>query len=153
MKILLVEPAKVPITIAGEDVFLFEPLALEYLAAGVAGDHDVRILDQRVDKNLQGVLREFSPQLVGITSYTVHVNAVRRLFEEVKRWNPETLTVVGGHHATVAPQDFLSPFIDLVVSGEGVFAFRQVVERLEHGTSFEGIPGVALKNGNGLLAA
>ena len=35
MKILLVQPPKAPSTIGGEDVFLFEPLALEYLAAGV----------------------------------------------------------------------------------------------------------------------
>jgi len=34
MKILMIEPAKAPRTIGGEDVFLYEPLALEYLAAG-----------------------------------------------------------------------------------------------------------------------
>jgi hypothetical protein len=45
MKILLIEPAKAPWTIGGEDVFLYEPLALEYLAAGVSPDHDVRILN------------------------------------------------------------------------------------------------------------
>ena len=47
MKILLIEPAKAPVTLGGEDVSLFEPLALGYLAAGVRKDHDVRILDQR----------------------------------------------------------------------------------------------------------
>ena len=39
MKILLIEPAKTPLTIGGDDVFLYEPLALEYVAAGVAEDH------------------------------------------------------------------------------------------------------------------
>ena len=38
-KILLIEPAKAPRTIGGEDVFLYKPLALEYLAAGVSKDH------------------------------------------------------------------------------------------------------------------
>ena len=51
MKILLVEPAKSPVTIGGEDAFLYEPLALEYVAAGVAQDHDVRILDLRLEKD------------------------------------------------------------------------------------------------------
>lgn len=41
MRILLVEPAKAPVTAAGEDVFLFESLALEYIAAGVVGEDDV----------------------------------------------------------------------------------------------------------------
>jgi hypothetical protein len=45
MKILLIEPAKAPRTIGGEDVFLYEPLALEYLAVSVSPDHDVRILN------------------------------------------------------------------------------------------------------------
>ena len=56
MKVLLIEPAKAPLTIGGEDAFLFEPLALEYLAAGVARYHDVRILDLRLEKVLQEVL-------------------------------------------------------------------------------------------------
>ncbi len=42
MKILLIEPAKASLTIGGEDVFIYEPLALEYVAAGVSKDHDIR---------------------------------------------------------------------------------------------------------------
>ena len=47
------------------------------------------------------------------------MNTVKRLFEQIKQWNPEVLTVVGGHHATVVPEDFLCSFIDLIVIGEG----------------------------------
>jgi radical SAM superfamily enzyme YgiQ (UPF0313 family) len=53
------------------------------------------------------------------------------------------LTVVGGHHATVVPEDFVSPYIDLIVMGEGVFAFQEIVARLERGEGFEDIAGVA----------
>lgn len=144
MKILLIEPAKAPQTIGGEDIFLYEPLALEYLAAGVCKDHDVRILDLRLEKDLQAVFEHEKPDVVGITAYTVHVNTVRQLFAQIKSWDPRVLTVVGGHHATVAPEDFASPDIDLVVVGEGVFALREVVARLERGMGFDGVPGVAL---------
>jgi radical SAM superfamily enzyme YgiQ (UPF0313 family) len=81
----------------------------------------------------------------------VHVNTVRKLFEQIKRWNPEVLTVVGGHHATVMPEDFLSPFIDLIVIGEGVFAFKEIITRFERVERFDGIPGVALANGDCLV--
>jgi hopanoid C-3 methylase len=137
MKILLIQPAKAPITVGGEDIHLYEPLALEYLAAGVAADHDVRIFDMRLEPDLARALEESAPDVVGITAYTVHVNTVRRLFEQVKAWNPRTLTVVGGHHATVAPGDFLSPYIDLIVRGEGVAAFKEIVERRERGAAFD----------------
>lgn len=142
MKILLIEPPKPPSTIGGDDVFLFEPLALEYLASGVSHEHEVRILDLRLENDLQRALANFLPDIVGITAYTVHVNVVRKLFEQIKTWNPQVLTVVGGHHATVMPEDFLSPCIDLIVAGEGVFAFKEIVMRRTKGETFDGIPGV-----------
>ena len=151
MKILLIEPAKARRTIGGEDVFLYEPLALEYLTAGVSKDHDVRILDLRLEKDLQAVVERSSPDVVGITSYTVHVNTVRKLFEQIKAWNPQVLTVVGGHHATVAPEDFSSPDIDLIVMGEGVFAFKEIVARFERGEGFDGVPGVAFARNGALV--
>lgn len=148
MKILLVQPAKPDMSLGGEDVFLYEPLALEYVAAGVSKDHEVMIFDQRLENNLPEVIERFNPRIVGITSYSVHVNPVKKLFEQVKTLKPDILTVVGGHHATVMPEDFLSPFIDLIVMGEGVFAFREIVARFEKRESFDDISGVAFrKNG------
>jgi radical SAM superfamily enzyme YgiQ (UPF0313 family) len=151
MKILLIEPAKAPRTIGGEDIFLYEPLALEYLAAGVSQDHDVRILDLRLEEDWRTVSERLSPDVVGITSYTVHVNTVRRLFAQIKEWNPQVLTVVGGHHATVAPEDFVSPDIDLIVMGEGVFVFKEIVARFERGEGFDDLPGVAFARNGALI--
>jgi radical SAM superfamily enzyme YgiQ (UPF0313 family) len=153
MRILLIEPPKAPVTLGGEDVFLFEPLALEYLAAGLSPHHDVRILDMRLDRKLLRALDDFSPDVVGITAYTVHVKTVRRMFETIKRRDPRVLTVVGGHHATVRTEDFLSAAIDVVVVGEGVEPFRKVVARFERCEGLEGIAGVGVARGRELLLA
>jgi hopanoid C-3 methylase len=153
MKILLIQPAKAALTAGGEDIHLYEPLALEYLAAGVAADHDVRILDMRLEPDLARVLAEWAPDVVGITGYTVHANTVRRLFEQVRAWNPRALTVVGGHHATVVPEDFLSPSIDLIVRGEGVAALCEIAARHERGAAFDGIPGVGFARDGGWVMA
>ncbi len=147
VKILLIQPPKAPSTIGGEDLHVYEPLALEYVASGVAEDHDVKILDMRLDRDLTAALDDFRPDVVGITSYTVHVNTAKRLFDHVKRWNPDVLTVVGGHHATVCPEDFLTPSIDLIVSGEGVFVFKEIVRRFEAGERIEGVPGTTFRKG------
>jgi radical SAM superfamily enzyme YgiQ (UPF0313 family) len=135
---------------AGEDVFLFEPLALEYVAAAVSADHEVKILDQRIDDTVAQTLDDFQPDVVGFTGYTVHVNQIRRLAEQAKAWNSEVLTVVGGHHATVAPRDFESSHVDLVVVGEGIDSFREVVRRFDRYESFEGVPGVWVYTATGL---
>ncbi len=143
MKILLVQPAKAPDTIGCEDIFLYEPLALEYLASALVSDHDVKIIDLRLDKNLKEIFNEFNPDIVGVTAYTVHVNIVKELFKVMKLWNPGIFTVVGGHHATVAYTDFIEPYINLIVMGEGVFVFKEVINRFEKNSDFEGLPGIA----------
>lgn len=43
------------------------------------------------------------------------------------------------------PEDFFEPFIDLIVMGEGVFVFRDIVRRLEKGEELEGIQGIVYK--------
>jgi len=153
MKILLIQPAKPAKALGGEDFSIFEPLALEYLAAGVAPDHDVLILDMRLDPDLDAVLSDFQPEVVGITSYTVHVNTTKRLFRQIKAHNPEIVTMVGGHHATVLPGDFSTPFIDVIITGEGVFPFREVINGLAKNQRLSGIPGaVFLENGATLIS-
>ncbi len=153
MRILLVQPPKSPRTIGGEDVFLYEPLALEYLASGVRDHHEVRILDMRLNRDLGPVLEEFQPDIVGITAYTVHVNVVRKLFDQVKVWNPATRTVAGGHHATVSPGDFLKPSIDIIVTGEGVLPFREIAARCEKKSTLEGIPGTVFTKDGAVMTA
>ena len=150
MRILLIEPAKSPISMAGEDVFLFEPLALEYVAAGVKDEHEVKLLDQRIDDTVEQTLEAFRPDVVGITGYTVHANRMKLLAERAKEWSPDVLTVIGGHHATVAPRDFECPHVDLVVVGEGVDSFREVVSRFDRCEGFDGIPGVWVNTDGGL---
>jgi radical SAM superfamily enzyme YgiQ (UPF0313 family) len=150
MRILLIEPDKSPVVIGGEDFSIYEPLALEYVAAGVIEDHEVKILDLRLENNLENVLENFSPDVVGITAYTVHVNRVRGLFKKIKLWNPKVLTVVGGHHATIMPEDFLSDNINVIVLGEGIFTFREIVNRYESGMNFEEIPGIAFSKNGGI---
>lgn len=150
MKILLIEPMKPSAAIGGEDVYLFEPLALEYVAAGVQDEHEVRILDLRLERDLDRALAEYQPDVVGITAYTIHVNVVKGLFERIKARDAKILTVVGGHHATVVPEDFLSPSIDLIVIGDGVLPFKEIVRRFQNREPFDEIPGVALGSGGGL---
>jgi hopanoid C-3 methylase len=142
VKVLLLQPAKAASTIGGDDISIFEPLALEYLAASLAPDHDVRIMDLRLDPDLDRMLASFRPQVVGVTGYTVHVNPVKDLCKQVKAWKPEVLTVVGGHHATVWPHDFASACVDLVVRGEGIGPLQEIVSRLGDGRDYEDIAGV-----------
>lgn len=126
-----------------------EPLALEYLAAAAREEgHEVKILDLRLHpKSLDPVMTEFSPDLVGVTGYSMHVFEVQGICRRVKESRPSCFTVVGGHHASVMPEDFFQETIDFIVQGEGVTPFRQLLSQLSAGKSGTGIPEVWAMNG------
>jgi hypothetical protein len=69
MSILLAQHATPPGAIAGYDWLVFEPLAPEHVAPGVARHHDVNILDLRFN-TLYDTLDAIRPDVVGVTAYT-----------------------------------------------------------------------------------
>ena len=148
--LLLMPPSGEKVIISGDNAFLHEPLALEYIGAGIKESHDVMLLDMRIDKKLENVLKEFSPDIVGTTGYTVHVNICVELLRRVKNFNSNALTVIGGHHATISPESFCNSYIDVIVMGEGVFTFKEVVERFEKGEDLKAVYGVAIPENGGI---
>jgi len=150
MKVLLIQPQSSDPMM--DQVYLFEPLALEYLGAGLKLDgHEVRLLDARLEPDIDGVFSGFQPDLVGLTGFTSHVNIIKGLATRLKSLSPEVLVVVGGHHATVRPEDFNASDIDIVVIGEGVFTLREIVHAVEHDSGLREIAGLAIPCPDGML--
>ncbi len=150
MKILLIKPPTSEKQFPGDELSRNEPLELEYVAAGICDKYDVRILDMRLDKSLEKHLGEYSPDIVGLTGYTPQVYINKDLCKRIKAFNANILTVIGGHHATMAPQDFCDPDIDIIVIGEGVFTFREIVERLDNKQEVTDVKGIAFYHQRGL---
>ena len=147
MKILLINPPCSSRTIGLKNISCIEPLGLELIGAGVANEHDVRLVDMMVrPQDLVDTLREFKPDVAGATSEIVHVGTAIESLRTVKQYAPGCLTVVGGHHPTLAPQDYLDPAVDLVVKGEGVEPFAEVCAARAAGSSdFRNIAGLCIR--------
>lgn len=152
MRVLLINPAPGGLTIGLKRLAKMEPLALETLA-GALPEHEVRIVDLELERDLAGTLRSFGPDLVGASAQVVQTYGARRALKLAKEHDPSTLTVVGGHHASLWPQDFSAPFIDGIVLGEGVAPLREIVSRAQGGaivagkggaTGLEEVAGLAL---------
>lgn len=125
-----------------------EPLHLEMIAATVP-EHEVRILDMRVDHDLESALASFQPQMVAITTLTPEVYTAQNVLQQVKEFSREIFTVVGGHHATLLPQDFFLPQVDAVALGEGEIMFEQLVRAVADRRSLEGVPNLAWQGRDG----
>jgi radical SAM superfamily enzyme YgiQ (UPF0313 family) len=113
-----------------------EPLALEIVAGGIPDRHETRILDlasrQSADALFRRSLAEFEPDIVGFTAYSNGAAAVKHLAGLTKAHRKSVLTLVGGTHATVVPEDMRLPGVmDLVVRGEGGTAMRELMPLLE----------------------
>ena len=125
-----------------------EPLELGYVAAAVPREHEVRLLDLRLswwpDYQFAQSLKQYQPDLVGLSGYTHEASKVKELARVVRRLLPRSRVVVGGHHATVLPQDYNLDCFDAIVRGEGCAPFGAMVEAAAGGRDFEGIENVML---------
>jgi radical SAM superfamily enzyme YgiQ (UPF0313 family) len=157
MRILLVKPKPRLQTITKlQPIVLMEPLELGYVAAAVPPGHEVRVLDQRLsrwpERQFVRTLRAYQPDLVGLSGYTHEATKVKQLAKTTRSLRPQARIVVGGHHATVLPQDYNLDCFDAIVRGEGCAPFRAVVEAAANGSNFRGIEHV-LVPGAGFDAA
>lgn len=147
MKVLLIQPGHKKKTIGFDRMIFCEPLGLE-MVAGALKDHQVRLLDMRLENNLHQVLSSFQPEICGIScSYTIDVSSTLQIAQEIKGNGKSPFVVIGGHHATMMPQDFFKKEIDAVVIGEGEWTMKGLVKALEKGEDLKAIPGLFIKNG------
>jgi radical SAM superfamily enzyme YgiQ (UPF0313 family) len=133
------------------------PLGLNDIA-GVLRNEEVRIVDQKFENDksknydfanaIYNEVRNFKPDIVGLTCITAHVNSAKKILRIVKDYNPKVLTVVGGIHTSLNPHDFCMPEVDLVVVGLGKRTMRIIVDEFKanyHKADFSKISGLAIR--------
>jgi radical SAM superfamily enzyme YgiQ (UPF0313 family) len=145
IKVLLIQPGHKKETIGFDRMIFCEPLGLEMVAGGMR-NHQVHILDMRLENNLPQVLSSFRPDICGIScSYTIDVSSSLRIAREIKSNGRGPFVVVGGHHATMMPEDFFKKEIDAIIIGEGEWTMKDLADGLERGGDFKEIPGLFIK--------
>ncbi len=143
MKILFIQPPPGSNSVVSK-LGIPEPLALEILAATIP-HHDVKIFDMRLDKKpLRDQIEDFQPNVIGMGCLTAGYYECVNLLKSIKQIDPNIITVVGGHHPTVVPQDFVDAFTDYIVIGEGEKTFRELVDRLELKHDIKEVKGLAI---------
>ncbi len=88
-------------------------------------------------------LAQHTPELVGISALTPTYLTALAIAEEVKRYDPDIITVLGGHHVSALPEEALSQeSVDYVIRGEGENALAGLADTLEQGKTPQNIEGV-----------
>ncbi len=139
------------------------PAWAAYLAGSLkaAGFADIRFVDAMTNNLSEAQVRQIlideCPDIVGTTAITPSIYKAERLLQLAKEVHPQTLTVLGGIHATFMYQQVLAeaPWIDAIVRGEGEEIFVNLVKSVNAGC-FEaqrgGIKGLAFRQDDQVVA-
>lgn len=147
LRILLLRPRPPKETIGLQHVMICEPLELEYLVGNIdKAKASVKIIDMILEKKtIEFFINKYKPHIVGMTAYITHVGAVKEMARKIKRLSNKTLTVVGGVHAEVVPEDFTSKYIDCIICSNPVETFIKIIDRVRAGVDTKEIEGTYVK--------
>ncbi len=153
MRVMLIRPpakhsveSEVPEAVSAENLS-YPPLALMAIAQFLKdhSEHEVTILDAQLDDlpydELERRVREWRPDVVGITAFTVQLVDVLRTVQAAKAGGAK-YAVVGGPHVSDFPRECVGlPGVDAVVKGEGQKPMKDLCDAWAKGDSPRGIAG------------
>lgn len=129
-----------------KSVFFTMPLGLMAVASALdRSRYDVQILDGRLlDDPVATLLPLLDDALcLGVTTLTGDpIRDALRVTRAAKRHRPDLPIIWGGWHSSLFPEQTLQePTIDATVQAQGEHTFAEMIDRLESGQTFEGVPG------------
>jgi anaerobic magnesium-protoporphyrin IX monomethyl ester cyclase len=152
MKILLIYPYFIEERTQGEDIQAI-PIGLFSVAAVLKENgYDVEVLDshdiQREPERVRDILLEKSPQVIGFSILHGNRWGGIEIACTAKKIDPKVKVVFGGIGASCLWEHFLEHFpeIDYVVTGEGEYAFLDLIRFLEKGGKPEDVRGIAFRS-------
>ena len=155
MKILLIHPQWLETygnykAAAKQGVF-YPPLGIMYIGTLLKQkNHDIRLIDAEAEgKTINEILqflKEFKPDLVGITSTTPIYHKAKELAQKIKEAMNIPI-VIGGAHACVMREKTLEDcqYFDYVVYGEGEITALELIEALEGKKKLKDIRGLVYR--------
>jgi len=103
-------------------------------------------------KRIPGLLSEFCPDVVGISTVTCETPIIEPVAAMSKAWNPDVPVLAGGIHAIVSPESVMeAACVDAVCCGEGELALLDYLRKLEALEDVTTTPNFMFR-GNGELA-
>jgi radical SAM superfamily enzyme YgiQ (UPF0313 family) len=131
----------------------FPPLGLLYIASYLekhTTEHKIFIIDcvsERIGYDiLEEKIKEITPDIVGITSFSIALIDILKVTQLIKKIKPDTHICMGGHHPMAFPKEAIAvESIDSIIIGDGEHAFYQLVQAVSENKSIENITGVYTK--------
>ena len=131
------------------------PLGLLSLAGPLLnGGHQVKIVNLNLENNpdyyLEKVIRDFRPEVAGITSTTPIIKKAYQIASAINKCDEKILIIAGGPHPSAVPKEVLKESkIDCVVRGEGDLVLKMIVDE---GIS-KSVPNITYKDNGTIICS
>ncbi len=124
------------------DVFDYYTLMPNLAVVSLAGslpEHEVKVLDlvvckPKIRQALEKVLRDFKPDLIGLSAMTFQFDTLVRVAKYLRLTHPTVKLVAGGYHATLMAEEITSSGedlpLDFLIRGEGEATLKELVAEL-----------------------
>ena len=105
----------------------YPPLGIGHLISALREGFPDQIEFRVVDRDIEKTLKEFKPDIVGISSVTQNFNRAIEYAKTVKEFDPLTWVLVGGVHISMVPSS-LTEDMDVGIIGEGELTICELVD-------------------------
>jgi anaerobic magnesium-protoporphyrin IX monomethyl ester cyclase len=128
---------------------------LSSLAGNIDAHHKVAIADlilvqRRVGVTVERLVREFMPDVVGLSVMTFQRQTAKKIIQLVRALRPGMRVVAGGYDPSLAPEAYTETgpaAVDFIVRGEAECTFSELLRAIENGSGYEHIPGLSFRDG------
>jgi len=135
MKILMVRPKPSAETIGLQHMMIVEPLELEILYALKRDSDTVVIVDMILEKrSFESFVLEHKPDVLCVTGYITNVSTIISYCQSAKKISGNIVTIVGGVHCEVCPENFEHEAIDYRVVRNAALIFTDLLNHIENKT-------------------
>jgi radical SAM superfamily enzyme YgiQ (UPF0313 family) len=127
--------------------------ALSSLAGNVDPHHRVAVADlilaqNRVRQTVEALLKEFAPDVVGLSVMTFQRRTAGRIIGLIRKLSPAVRIVVGGYDPSLATEAYETNGeapADFLVRSEGEPVFCELLRAIEANSGYEKIPGLSFR--------
>jgi radical SAM superfamily enzyme YgiQ (UPF0313 family) len=107
-------------------------------------------ITERYKDKIKQSIEIFRPDLIGFSSYDMNYRFIINCASFIKSFCSKVRIIVGGHHASLAPDDYMQfEAIDYVCIGEGEYVLKELLGVLSRGGSIESVEGLCFRDPNG----
>ncbi len=132
MKILMVRPKPSKETIGLQHLMIVEPLELEILYALKRDSDEVVIIDMILEKrSFKSFIIEHKPDVLCVTGYITNVSCMISYCDTAKLLSNKIITIIGGVHCEVCPEDFGNDSIDFRVIRNASLIFTDLLHHID----------------------